>query len=214
MQGRPGPDRQRAWDEKQTEARLAALRATNQHRAISPRSLQRPPNMARLNTPPETPRVPRPQRETAPPTNARRRTFILIACIAAIAVIAGVIGTLLGSGILQSSGPASTAANFLGALSNQDYQQAYQDLGPSITLRLSEDAFTKQATALDQRYGKIVDYKEVPNSARNENGKQSYTYTIKRANYNKEYKLQLVLQDVASEGSKIIDYGNSLGPGQ
>lgn len=213
MQGRPGSDRQKAWDDKQTEARLAALRATNKHRSVS-RPLQRPANMGHLNAPPETPRVPRPQREAAPSKNGRRRMFLLIGCLAVVAIIAGVIGTLLGSGILQSSGSGNTAVDFWSNLSTQNYQQAYQDLGPSITLKTSEDAFVKQVTALDQRYGKIVDYKEVPNSARNDNGKQSYTYTIKRANYGKEYQVHLVWQDVPNEGSKIIDYGSTLGPTQ
>jgi hypothetical protein len=215
MQGRPGQDRQRAWDDKQTEARLAALReATSKHRAVSTTPPQRPPNMTRLDAPPETPRVPRPQRENRPRRMSRRGTLIIVASLAILAIIAGAVGTLLASGIAESGGAAGTAVSFLSGLSTQNYKQAYQNLGPSITLRLSEDSFTTQITSLDQRYGKITEYTEDKGSALNDNGKQSYTYTIKREKYNKEYKLRLTLQDVQNEGWRIISYGTSLGPTQ
>lgn len=213
MQGRPGPDKQH-WDDKQTEARLAALRATNRHRAISPHPPQRPAGMTRLNTAPEETRVPRPQRRTVTPKKTRRRLAIIGTIFVIAAVFAWFVGSNLATGISQSQGAASTVANFFDALSSQNYKQAYQDLGPSITLKTDESVFTNQAKELDTRYGKIVDYTQDADSALFEDGKQSYTYTITRENYETPYKIRLTLQEVNEVGWRIINYGNTLGPTQ
>lgn len=79
MLGQPGKNGKSCsqdWEntrERLTVSRLAAIKATEQHRAIP----QRPPGMTRLTTPPDTPRVARPQREAVPPNKVRRRVIIL-----------------------------------------------------------------------------------------------------------------------------------------
>jgi hypothetical protein len=194
--------------ERLTESRLAAIKATGQHRTIP----QRPPGMTRLTTPPNTPRVARPQRETVPPNKVRRRIIILGSIFAIAAIIACVVGVLLASGLLQSSGPAATVTDFFNAVSSKNYEQAYQDLGPAITIRLNQQDFTKQAQDLDQRYGPITDYKEVPNSATTQDTSQSYVFTVKRSKLKTPYNLRIVLQQDPNEGWKITDYGTNLGP--
>lgn len=214
MQGQPGKNNkswERDWGSertKLTEARLAAIKATGQHRAIP----QRPAGMTRLTAPPDTPRVARPQRQTIAPDKVRRRIIFLGSIFAIAAIIACVIGILLGKGMLQSSGPAATVNDFFNAVSSNNYEQAYQDLGPAITIRLNQQDFTKQAQALDQRYGPITDYKEVTNSATSQDNSQSYTFTITRSKLTKSYNLRITLQQDLNEGWKITDYGTSLGP--
>jgi hypothetical protein len=115
--------------------------------------------------------------------------------------------------MLQSSGPAATINDFFNAISSNNDEQAYQDLGPAITIRLNQQDFTKQAQDLDQRYGPITDYKEVANSATTQDASQSYMFTIKRSKLTKPYNLRIILQQDPNEGWKISDYGTSLGPG-
>jgi hypothetical protein len=215
MQGQPGRNnqsRERDWENdraKLTEARLAAIKATGQHRAIP----QRPTSMTRITAPPATPRVARPQRQTIAPDKIRRRIIFLGSIFAVAAIVACAIGILLGKGMLQSSEPATTVSDFFSAVSSNNYEQAYQDLGPAITIRLNQQDFTRQAQAIDQRYGSITDYKEVANSATNQDNSQSYTFTITRSKLKKPYNLRITLQQDLNEGWKIIDYGTSLGPG-
>ncbi|HZR39355.1 MAG TPA: hypothetical protein VFB12_04520, partial [Ktedonobacteraceae bacterium] len=94
--------------------------------------------------------------------------------------------------------------------------QAYQDLGPAITLHLSLQQFTQQAQNLDRCYGPITTYPEVQDSATNQGNSQSYTYNISRSKLTKPYQLRLTLQQDpdANNNWKIVDYGNDLGPGQ
>jgi hypothetical protein len=215
MSGQPersNKSREKDWEnarERLTESRLAAIKATGEHRAIP----QRPPGMTRLTTPPETPRVARPQHETVPPNKARRRIIILGSVFTIAAIIACAVGVLLASGILQSSGPAATVTDFFNTVSSNNYEQAYQDLGPAITIRLNQQDFTKQAQDLDQRYGPIIDYKEVANSATTQDTSQIYVFTIKRSKLTNPYNLRIILQQDPNEGWKITDYGTSLGPG-
>jgi hypothetical protein len=148
-----------------------------------------------------------------PPNQVRRRIIFLGSIFVIAAIIASVVGILLGRGMLQSSGPASIVNDFFTATSSNNYEQAYQDLGPAITIRLNQQDFTKQAQVLDQQYGPITDYKEVANSATNQDNNQSYTFTITRSKLAKAYTLRIILQQDPNEGWKIIDYGTSLGLG-
>ena len=214
MQGQPGKNN-KSWDkdwenerERLTRTRLAAITATSQHRAIP----QRPPGMTRLKTPPDTPRIARPQRETVPQIKVRRRIIVLGSVFAIAAIIACTVGILLARGMLQSSGPASVINDFFNGISSDNYEQAYQDLGPAITLQLNQQDFIKQAQDLDQQYGPITDYQEVANSATNQDNSQSYTFTITRSKLKKPYTLHFVLQQDSNEVWKISNYGTSLGP--
>jgi hypothetical protein len=146
----------------------------------------------------------------------RPRLIILGAIAAIIAIIIFVIVSLLVGAINQNTGPAITAADFLSSLSNKNYDNAYQDLGPAVTIRLNRQEFTKQAQDLDQRYGAITNYAEVDGSATVNNNAYSFTYTITRANLSKPYKLTLTLQQDQGDNNtwKVVAYGTTLGPTQ
>ncbi len=211
MQGRSGSGE--GPMDRPSEPRLPSLNGTSKLRAIP----QRPPGMTRLETAPEIPRVPRPQREQPQPGKVHRRMFVLCTILAIAAVIAGIIGYLIGLGLTNSSAPGATAVDFLTALSNTDYKKAYTDLGPAITISLTPQQFTTQAETLDRCYGPIKNYSSVMDSATNENNIQSYTYTITRSKLSQTYQLHIKLQQSSQPGDsrwEIIDYGNSLGPGQ
>lgn len=212
MQGRPGQGGE-PW-EKPSNRQMAHLNGTSQHRAIP----QRPPGMARVDHPPTTPRVSRPQRQSQSARSLRRQLLIIGSIFLVCAVLAcvfGYIGFNLTKGIGASSGAATTSADFLNALSTHNYAQAYQDLGAVITIQVSQDDFTQQAQNDDRCYGSITSYSEVANSATTQGNSQSYTYNIIRSKSSKAYQLRLTLQqDQNSNSWKITDYGNDLGPGQ
>ncbi|GAC1660809.1 MAG: hypothetical protein PVS3B1_36250 [Ktedonobacteraceae bacterium] len=211
MQGRQG--RGEGSMDEPLEPRFPSMNGTSKHRTLP----QRPPGMMRLETIPEMPRVPRPQREPMQPGKLRRLLLILCGVLAIAAVLAGVIGYLIGLGLSSSTGPGTTTSDFLTALSNANYEQAYTDLGPAITISITQQQFTTQAEALDRCYGRIKDYSEVMDSATNQNNIQSYVYTLTRSKLSQSYQLHLRLQQSSQPDDskwKIIDYGNSLGPTQ
>jgi hypothetical protein len=241
MQGRPDQGNG-SWDrERATAARLAALKgtretlqgtgkyraissATGKHGAISSATgkygaiPQRPPYMPpHMDSRPETiSRAPRPQHQTRQPRKMHPLIIILGAFVAIITIIAFVLVFLLVGAINQNTGPAATSVDFLSSLSSKNYDNAYQDLGPAVTIRLNRQDFTQQAQALDQQYGAITDYSEVPNSAIVKNNTRSFTYTITRKNLSKPYKLTITLQQDQNDNNnwKIVDYGTTLGPTQ
>jgi hypothetical protein len=229
MQGRPAQGNE-SWDrERSATAKRAALNGTNKQRAILQKTdrhrailtstsehraiPQRPPHMPHVNTPPEAPRAPRPQRQMAQPRRTHRLLIIMGTLVAVIAIFAFVIVILLGNAINQSAGPAVSTADFLSALSSKNYDEAYKDLGPAITIRLNLQEFKQQAQMADQHYGTINDYSEVNGSAIVKNNTESFTYTITRTKLSKPYKLTITLQQDTNDNTwKIVDYGTTLGP--
>jgi len=213
MQGRQGPgDEQR---NKALNQRIASLNGTGHHQAIP----QRPAGMPRVDQPPVTTRVTRPQHQAIPIKNSRRRLLILGSIFLACAVFACTIGFAAFNyfaGLNASSSASNTATDFLGAISNGNYDQAYRDLGPAITLRLSPDEFKRQAQNDDRCYGSMKNFSEVANSATSQDNSQSYSYTITRSKSTKTYQMRLALQpdQEGGNGWKITDYGNDLGPTQ
>ncbi len=212
MQGRPDQNG-RYWD-KDASQKIAAITSTGKYRAIP----RRPPTMSRvkLDTAPGMPRVPRPQYTSI--SAQRRRKILLIGggIFAIAALLACTVGYLLASGILASAGPAATVTDFLGAVSSRNYTQSYSDLGPGVTLSLSQNQFTQQALALDTCYGPVTNYKIVDDDTTNQNNIQSYTYTITRSRLSKTYQSSLTLQQDqdANNSWKIYSYGGTLGPTQ
>ncbi|GLV57083.1 hypothetical protein KDH_39210 [Dictyobacter sp. S3.2.2.5] len=186
---------------------------TSEHRAIP----RRPEGMARVDTPPETTRVPRPTLQEPAPQKLRKRILTFGGIFLILAIVAGLVGYFLATGIFASAPASNTAADFLNALNTKNYGQAYKDLGPAITIRTSQDQFTKQAQILDTCYGPVQDYSEIANSAQVTDNSQIYSYTIKRVK-NKTtvpYKLQVTLQKDLDDGTwKVTDYSNNMGPGQ
>ncbi len=207
QQGQGGESRERPLGRP-----LASLNGTGQHR-VPPR----PPGIPRVNQPPPTQRVARPQREEQQPRSFRRRLLIMGSVFLTCAVLACGLGYAAFNylnGLNASSGAATTTNDFLSAIASANYDQAYKDLGPAITLRISSDEFKRQAQNDDNCYGIVKNFSEVPNSATNQGSSQSYTYNIVRSKSTKPYQLRLTLQlDQESASWKITDYGNDLGSG-
>jgi hypothetical protein len=231
MQGRPDKQNNPPWDrEKSATSRRAALNGTSklrtsqgtgkspgvlsmtgEHRAIP----QRPPNMPRVDTPPETSRAPRPQRRAPEARRTHRAIIILGSVVAIIVVFFVIIGSLLLGALSQSSGPAISAEGFLASLSSQNYDEAYSKyLGPAVQIRQNLDYFKQQAQEIDQKYGVIQDYSEVAGSAKVTDTTQTFTYKITRAK-NPPYNLTITLQQDSQDNTwKVVDYGTTLGPTQ
>lgn len=216
-----------SWDrERLTATRLAALngrltsQGTGKYRAISTSTGEhraiprRPPNMPQhLDTPPDIPRVARPQRQTQP-TRMRPRLIILGAIAAIIAIFAFVIFTLLAGALNQSSGPSTAAVDFVSSLASQNYDNAYQDLSTGLKIQRNRQEFTLQAQETDQQYGKITDYSDAGSATLN-NNTWTFNYTITREKLSKPYKLTVTLyQDPNDKTWKVDNYGLTLGPPQ
>ncbi len=194
MQGRQGP-RDRPFNQYPAD-----FNGTGKQRAIP----RRPPNMARIDHPPVT---------------RRRILFWGIVFVVAGALACGIGFTAVNffAAINAPAGAAVTATDFLSALSNQNYDQAYNDLDATITVQLAPDDFKQQAQASDRCYGKVTDYSEVQNSAVQNNPKSySYNFTITRSKLTKPYTLHLTVQQNSNQDWRISSYGNNndLGPGQ
>ena len=211
MQGRQGQGRD-PWDRTSRDSNNDALNGSGKQRAVP----QRPPRMARLDTPPAVQRVARPQRQTRPRKRGRR--FLITLIVLAIgAMLVFVIAFGLANyfiGIGNSAGPASTATDFLLNLKSQTYDQAYKDLDATITGTLHPEDFQKMAQADDRCYGPVTDFNEVSGSATlSTDGKtQSFTYTMTRSKLTKTYPLTLTLQKDSDGNWDITSFGNDLGP--
>ena len=210
MQGRQGP-KDRPFNQYPAD-----FNGTGKQRAIP----RRPPNMARIDHPPLTQRVARPQREVPRKKSLRRRILfwgIVFVVAGALACGIGFTAVNFFAAINAPAGAAVTATDFLSALSNQNYDQAYNDLDATITVQLAPDDFKQQAQASDRCYGKVTDYSEVQNSAVQNNPKSySYNFTITRSKLTKPYTLHLTVQQNSNQDWRISSYGNNndLGPGQ
>ena len=211
MQGRQGQGYD-SWDRSPGES-LASANSGGKQRAIP----QRPPGMTRVKQPPQTPRVSRPQRQNRMSKVWRRRLLVLGLILLACALLAWGIGYALANyfvGIGSSSGAANTATDFLLALKDANYNQAYTDLDARITISLTNDAFKQMALADDHCYGQVMDFNEEAGSATTsaDNNTQTYTFDLSRSKLSKTYKLTLTLQKDPTGDWYITSYGNDLGP--
>lgn len=219
MQGRPdsgGDSRDQAGSRH-----AASLNGTGKAPSGSQRpAISRPsqsPATPRINSPLETPDVTRTRRKASRPLKKRWVFLGCVVVLCALFILCGVVsGTHLLSALNASSGPATTAADFLSALASHDYPQAYKDLGSDITNQLPQDQFVQQAQSADSRYGTIKNYVEVPSSATSQDNQQSFHYTITRAPqgplaYQNPYDISIVLQS-GPDGSiwKIKEYSPDL----
>ncbi len=182
---------------------------------------QRPATMARLDQPPATPRVARPQRSDAQPASCHRRLLTLgivaIVCIL-LAFILGYAAINFFAATNASADAATTATDFIAALHDRNYDQAYNDLGPAITIPLVQDDFKQQAQNDDLCFGTVTNYSEIASSAL-QNSAQSYSFdfSITRSKILKPYTLHLLLQQDTTTGRwQVNSYGddNNLAPGQ
>ncbi len=178
---------------------------------------RRPPGMAHLDQPPPTLRVARPQmqrRERKPKTGkwwAGTSAVVVLAVVLVGMLVYGTTNFFLA--ISVNAGAASTAGDFLAGLQGANYDQAYNDLAPTLTAHLSRSGFKQMALADDHCYGQITDSNEVNGSAvTGQDGSQSFTYSMTRSKLAKPYQMQLTLQKDAAGGWNITSYGDDLGP--
>jgi len=195
---------------------LDDLNGTGKQRAIP----RRPPNMARIDHPPPTPRVARPQREVPRKKNRGRRLIlwgiVLLVC-SVLACGIGFAAVNYFAATSATSGLAMTATDFLSAVSSQNYDQAYNDLDATITVQLAPEDFKQQALTTDRCYGVVTNYNEIQDSAVQNNAHSySLSYTITRGKLAKPYTLRMTIQQGTYGDWKISSYGtnNDLGPGQ
>ena len=213
MQGRQSPGYD-PWD--RSSGKLLA--ATNGNGSGKQRAIpQRPPGMTRVEHPPQSTRVARPQRQPKPPKSWGRRLLIFAIVFVACGLIAFAIGFALVNyfaGIGNSAGAANTATDVMLALKSQNYDQAYNDLDAKITISVTKDEFKQMALADDHCFGQVTDFNEVPGSAITsaDNTTQSYTYDVTRNKLTKTYKLTLTLQKDPDGNWDITSYGSDLGP--
>ena len=148
---------------------------------------QRPPGMSpHLDGPPPTPRVARPQSTKV----SRPKTWRWWVSALLILLVGG---TLIGMFVYgatnfffaasASLGPANTAGDFLGNLQSANYDQAYKDLDPAVTVQLGSSDFKQMALADDHCYGQVTNYQEVSGSSTisTDQNTQSFAYTITRS---------------------------------
>src|SRR5256885_7585639 len=121
MQGRQGP-RDRPFNQYPADCN-----GTGKQRAIP----RRPPNMARIDHPPLTQRVARPQREAPRKKSLRRRILfwgIVFVVAGALACGIGFTAVNFFSAPNTAPGAAVKATYFLSALFHQHFDQAYNEL--------------------------------------------------------------------------------------
>jgi hypothetical protein len=192
------------------------LNGTGKQRTIP----RRPPNMARVENPPATSRVARPQREAPRKKSWLRRLIIwgvVFGVCGALACGIGFAAVNYFAAINAGTGPAQAATDFLSALNNQNYDQAYNDLDAIITVQVAPDDFKQQAQTADKCYGVVTNYSEVQDSAVQNNAHSySFSFTITRSKLAKPYTLSMTLLQGSYGDWKVSSYGvnNDLGPGQ
>jgi hypothetical protein len=213
MQGRQDP----GYDPRdRSSGKLLA--ATNGNGSGKQRAIpHRPPGMTRVEHPPQSTRVARPRRQPKQPKSWLRRLFIFAIVFVACGLIAWAIGYALVNyfvGIGNSAGAANTTSDFMLALKNQNYDQAYNDLDAKITISVTNDEFKQMALADDHCFGQVTDFNEVLGSAITsaDNTTQSYTYNVTRNKLTKTYKLTLTSQKDPDGNWDITSYGSDLGP--
>jgi len=213
MQGRYGKSQGNdPWDRTSSDSH-AALNGSGKQRAMP----RRPPGMTRLDTPPTTHRIARPQRQEKPPKKRGRRFLIFVAALAICALLVFVVVYGLANYFLSlgsSAGAANTTTDFLLNLKSQNYAQAYKDLDAVITISQHPQDFQSMGQADDRCYGPVKDFNEVAGSATtsSDGNTQSYAYTMTRSKLSKPYQLTLTLQKDSDGNWDITSYGADLGP--
>lgn len=212
MQGRQGKDKGNDPGDRSGYNYRSSLDGSGKQRAIP----QRPPGMTRVDTPPPMQRVERPQRPAPPKRRSRRLLFfgvvVIVLALLVFIVAYGLTNYFIGIGVSQ--GAANSAANFLSALSTQDYTTAYNTLDARLTVSQRPEDFKAMAQLDDKCYGTVTDYNEVQGSAKfsADGNQQSYTYNITRNKLSKPYQLTLTLQKQSDGSWDVSDFGGDLGP--
>lgn len=109
----------------------------------------------------------------------------------------------------DTAGATAMANDFVQALLNRNYDQAYNDLSPSVVDPTSRSKFKQNALSEDQCYGSVTGYKNAGTSSQNNSLK--YTYTMTRSKLQKPYQLYVTVQQNSSGNWQIVDYESNLG---
>ncbi|MFL5658184.1 MAG: hypothetical protein ACJ8CB_28870 [Ktedonobacteraceae bacterium] len=102
------------------------------------------------------------------------------------------------------------ASDFVQAVSNRNYDQAYNDLGPQITKQTSRSQFIQNAQCEDSSYGAVTGYRNA--SKTSQGNSLSYVYLVTRGKLSQPYHLHLTLQQNSSGNWQVTDYNSDLSP--
>ncbi len=107
------------------------------------------------------------------------------------------------SGPVNQSGATALADNFTQAISTQNYDQAYSDLGPGLA---DKNQFKQDAQSEDQCNGPITNYKSISTTLHGNTLVDTYQMT--RSKLAQSYNLTLTLQGDSSGRWQITDYNS------
>lgn len=105
------------------------------------------------------------------------------------------------------SGATALANDFVQAIANRNYDQAYNDLGPPVAHQTSRTQFKQQAQSEDRCYGTVTHDTAVKST---QSSPAKYSYTIVRAKLQKSYQLDLTLQQNSAGTWQITDYQSNI----
>lgn len=112
---------------------------------------------------------------------------------------------------VNTAGASAMASDFMQAVSNRNYDQAYNDLGPPVTRDTTRDQFKNQAQTEDSCYGPVTHYSVINAGTQSKGNTLSYRYTITREKLSKPYQLDLSLQQGSSGNWQVTDYNSDVG---
>lgn len=112
---------------------------------------------------------------------------------------------------VSTAGASAMAGDFMQAVSNRNYDQAYNDLGPPVTRDTTRDQFKNQAQSEDSCYGTVTHYTVINAGTQSKGNTLSYRYTITREKLSRPYQLDLTLQQGSSGNWQVTDYNSNVG---
>ena len=112
---------------------------------------------------------------------------------------------------VSTAGASAMAGDFMQAVSNRNYDQAYNDLGPPVTRDTTRDQFKNQAQSEDSCYGTVTHYTVINAGTPSKGNTLSYRYTITREKLSRPYQLDLTLQQGSSGNWQVTDYNSNVG---
>jgi len=110
----------------------------------------------------------------------------------------------------SSAGATALASDFVQAVSNRNYDQAYNDLGSQITKQTSRSQFIQDAQCEDSSYGAVTGYKSVGTTS--QGNSLRYSYQVTREKLSQPYQLHLTVQQNSSGSWQVTDYSSDLSP--
>jgi hypothetical protein len=110
----------------------------------------------------------------------------------------------------SSAGSAALASDFVQAVSNRNYDQAYNDLGSQVTKQTSRSQFIQDAQCEDSSYGAVTGYKSVGSTS--QGNSLQYSYQMTREKLSQPYQLHLTVQQNSSGNWQVTDYKGDLSP--